>query len=223
MTRVYIYNGFNRFWHWAQALLVILLALTGFEVHYPSTITLFGFQAASEWHRTFAWAFVVLIAFAMFWHLTTGMWRQYKPTSRMLPEMVAYYLRGMFRGEDKPVHKTSREKLNPLQRLAYLGLKLMIIPVLVTSGFLYLYFPELQRAGYAFVSLDWIAVLHTFGAFLMLSFLFMHVYLTTTGETPAANIKAMITGWEELDEEGKRKPVSQQTKPTPKARRPKTV
>jgi thiosulfate reductase cytochrome b subunit len=219
MTRVYLYDGFNRLWHWLQALLVILLAVTGFEVHYPTSFALLGFQAASEWHRIFAWLFVILIAFAMFWHLTTGMWKQYKPTTRMLPEMIAYYLTGMFKGGEKPVHKSSREKLNPLQRLAYLGLKLMIIPILVTTGFFYLYYNELHAAGWAFIALDWVAVLHTFAAFLMLAFLIMHVYLTTTGETPAANIKAMITGWEELDDEGKRKPVSQQTggKARPKA------
>jgi thiosulfate reductase cytochrome b subunit len=34
-------------------------------------------------------------------------------------------------------------------------------------------------------------------AFMMLIFLIAHVYLTTTGHTPLAHIKAMITGWEE--------------------------
>lgn len=35
------------------------------------------------------------------------------------------------------------------------------------------------------------------GQYLMLSFLIVHVYLTTTGHTPLAHIKAMISGWEE--------------------------
>jgi hypothetical protein len=26
----------------------------------------------------------------------------------------------------------------------------------------------------------------------------MHIYLTTTGHTPLANIKAMVGGWEEI-------------------------
>jgi thiosulfate reductase cytochrome b subunit len=35
----------------------------------------------------------------------------------------------------------------------------------------------------------------------MIAFVIAHVYLTTTGHTVTSNLKAMITGWEELDEE----------------------
>jgi thiosulfate reductase cytochrome b subunit len=34
---------------------------------------------------------------------------------------------------------------------------------------------------------------------MMLVFFIAHVYLTTTGHTPTAHIKTMITGWEEVD------------------------
>ena len=34
---------------------------------------------------------------------------------------------------------------------------------------------------------------------MMLLFLIAHLYLVTTGHTPTAHIKAMITGWEETD------------------------
>jgi thiosulfate reductase cytochrome b subunit len=183
-----------------QALLVLLLALTGMEVHYPHTVSVFGFEQSVWLHRIFAWSFVVLIAFAIFWHFTTGAWKQYRPTGKNLLAMVAYYAWGIFRGQPKPVHKTRREKLNPLQRLVYLGLELLVIPVLVTTGFLYLYHPELRAAGAEFVPVDVVAQVHTFAAWLMLAFLFGHVYLTTTGETPTANLQAMVTGWEDLDE-----------------------
>jgi thiosulfate reductase cytochrome b subunit len=178
---------------------VILLAITGLEVHYGG-IGLFGFGKAVELHRIFAWAFVVLIVFAIFWHMVTGEWKQYKPTTKLLPEMISYYISGIFRGKEKPVHKTPRAKLNPLQKFAYLGLKILIIPVLVSTGFLYLYYPELQSGKYG-IHIQWVAKIHVFAAFLMLAFLFIHVYLTTTGETPTSNIKAMITGYENLDVE----------------------
>jgi hypothetical protein len=35
---------------------------------------------------------------------------------------------------------------------------------------------------------------------MMLAFLIGHFYLSTTGHTPLAHIKAMITGWEDQDE-----------------------
>ncbi len=50
-----------------------------------------------------------------------------------------------------------------------------------------------------YVSLEWVAFFHTAGAFMMLLFLIAHVYLTTAGHTPTSHIKAMITGWEEVE------------------------
>ena len=44
-----------------------------------------------------------------------------------------------------------------------------------------------------------VATGHTIGAFLMLAFFVSHLYLVTTGHTVTAHIKAMITGWEEVD------------------------
>jgi thiosulfate reductase cytochrome b subunit len=53
MQRVLIYKKFERIWHWLQALLVILLALSGFDIHY--NWGLFGFEQAFLWHQYFAW------------------------------------------------------------------------------------------------------------------------------------------------------------------------
>jgi Ni,Fe-hydrogenase I cytochrome b subunit len=53
------------------------------------------------------------------------------------------------------------------------------------------------------ISLESIAVWHTLGAFLLMAFLVLHVYMTTTGKTLTSNIKAMLTGYEELEEQDK--------------------
>lgn len=45
--------------------------------------------------------------------------------------------------------------------------------------------------------LSTVALFHTFGAFMLIAFFIAHVYLTTTGHTPTANLKAMVTGYEE--------------------------
>jgi thiosulfate reductase cytochrome b subunit len=45
-------------------------------------------------------------------------------------------------------------------------------------------------------------MLHTVGAFLMLAFLIVHLYLArTTSERPFGNLKEMITGYEETGED----------------------
>jgi thiosulfate reductase cytochrome b subunit len=206
--RVLIYKRFERFWHWAQAALIVALGVTGFEIH--GTFTLLGFEAAVSLHNLLAWALITLIVFAVFWHFTTGEWRQYLPTRRNLGAMARYYLRGIFRGEPHPVKKTELSKLNPLQRLTYLGLKLVVIPLQVISGLLYHFYDDLGDRGFLAGGVGPVAVVHIVGSFALVVFLVVHVYLTTTGHTPTSNIKAMITGWEQLEED----PTDQQGKET---------
>ncbi len=195
MTRkVYMYKRFERFWHWAQALLIFFLAFTGFEVH--GSYRVFGFERAVVLHNYAGWSLIVLIAFAIFWHFTTGEWRQYVPTTDKLREMLLYYVSGIFRNEKRPVSKTEQVKLNPLQRLTYVGYKVAIVPVMVSTGMIY-YF--VAHGGMTLKTVRWIAVIHTLGAFALLAFTIIHVYMTTTGHTPTSHIKAMITGWDYVE------------------------
>jgi thiosulfate reductase cytochrome b subunit len=189
LQRVNIYKGFERFWHWTQAVLILLLALTGFEIH--GSYRFLGYRQAVAYHNAAAIGLLVLIVFAVFWHFTTGEWRQYLPTRRLLRAQMEYYLVGVFRNAPHPTRKTSLSKLNPLQKLAYLGLKILVIPVMVLSGLLYMSGIGELRA---------VALLHTAGAFLLVAFVIGHVYLTTTGQSFFSNLKAMITGSEELDD-----------------------
>jgi thiosulfate reductase cytochrome b subunit len=196
----YVYKIFERFWHWSQAFLILFLAVTGFEVH--GSFNLMGFEAAVQWHNIALWALVVLIVFAIFWHFTTGEWRQYIPTTKFIKAQIDYYITGIFRGAPHPTKKSVYNKFNPLQRLVYLGLKVLAIPVQIATGFLYLYYKypsgsEIQSMD--IVNLKLVAIIHTIGAFALVAFVIAHVYLTTTGHKPFSAIKAMITGWEELD------------------------
>ena len=49
MARVILYSRFERFWHWSQSLLIIVMLVTGFEIH--GTYSLLGFEQAkfSSW------------------------------------------------------------------------------------------------------------------------------------------------------------------------------
>ncbi|MGA6927111.1 MAG: hypothetical protein WBY88_15585 [Desulfosarcina sp.] len=44
-------------------------------------------------------------------------------------------------------------------------------------------------------------MVHTGAAFAILSFVIVHVYMTTTGHTLSAHIKAMISGWEKVEKD----------------------
>jgi thiosulfate reductase cytochrome b subunit len=212
MKKEYVYRAFERFWHWAQAALIIFLGVTGFEIH--GSIRFFGFDQAVRYHNFASISFLVLIVFAVFWHLSTGEWRQYVPTWKNLRAQAEYYFFGIFRHVPHPSKKTVLSKLNPLQKLVYAGLKVLVIPIMVVSGLLYMFYRYPQRNEILSLNiggLEVIAVLHTIGAFLLVSFLVAHLYLVTTGRTITSNLKAMITGYEELEEETageKAQPVS---------------
>ena len=199
---VLIYKSFERFWHWMQALLIFFLAATGFEIH--GTYTFFGFENAVTYHNIAAYGFMILIVFAVFWHFTTGEWRQYIPTLEHIRAQLNYYLFGIFKDAHHPTKKTVLSKLNPLQKLTYFGLKILVIPIMVISGLLYMFYRYPQNQGVESINLDSleiVAVLHTAGALMLVAFLITHLYLITTGETPTSNLKAMLTGYEELEGE----------------------
>ncbi len=198
MKKVYLYKGFERFWHWIQTVLILFLMLTGFEIH--GSYELFGYEFAVRWHNNTAWILLGLIVFAIFWHLTTENWKQYMPTVKNLRAQIDYYIVGIFRNAPHPTRKRTLSKLNPLQRLVYFALKIILIPVMVISGFLYLYF-NYPLPGIEMESLEPIALVHTLGAFLLVTFLVIHIYLITTGRTLTSNLRAMITGWDEMDDE----------------------
>lgn len=199
--KVFLYKRYERFWHWTQAFLILFLALTGFEVH--GSFTFFGYENAVNLHNKSAWALIILTVFTIFWHFTTGEWRQYLPTTKNLKVQAEYYITGIFRNAPHPVRKTVLSKLNPLQRLVYFFLKIVMFPLMVATGLLYMFYRyqwdgEVRSLGIE--NLEPIAALHTIGAYLLIAFVIIHIYLITTGTTITSNLKAMVTGWEELEE-----------------------
>jgi thiosulfate reductase cytochrome b subunit len=208
VKKEYVYRRFERFWHWLQAALIIFLGVTGFEIH--GSISFFGYEQAVRYHNFASISFLVLIVFAVFWHFTTGEWKQYLPTGKNLRAQLEYYVFGIFRNAPHPTKKTVLSKLNPLQKLVYAGLKALVIPVMVLTGLLSLFYRYPQKYEVLSLNIDGlqvIATLHTIGAFLLVAFFIAHLYLISTGNTITSNLKAMITGYEELPSEENEKKV----------------
>ncbi|MFW5735686.1 MAG: cytochrome b/b6 domain-containing protein, partial [Oceanidesulfovibrio sp.] len=143
--RIFLYSRFERINHWIQAALVLILLVTGFEIH--GTFSLLGFETAFDVHNFCAWTWLVLFVFDLFYLAVTGEWRQYTPTLRKLYDVMRYYMVGIFRGEPHPVPKSERAKHNPLQRLTYLGIVSFLIPFQIATGFLYYYYNDCAAIG----------------------------------------------------------------------------
>ncbi len=198
LTNIYLYTRYERFWHWLQTILILLLLVTGFEIN--GLFSLFGFKVASEIHNTAGIAWLIAFAFFIFWLFTTGEWRQYIPTTKKMLLVIRYYSYGIFRGESHPVPKKRDAKHNPLQRLVYLSLAALLLPVQMATGLVYWGYNSWAGWGLSGLSLTVVAAIHLAGAFAILSFLVIHLYMITTGHTLFAHTRAMISGWEEVPE-----------------------
>ncbi len=202
----YLYSKFERFWHWTQMLLVLLLTLTGFEIH--GNYEIFGFETSVRLHSASAWSFMGLALLSIFWMFTSKQYLNFIPTKNKLKEQVQYYTSGIFKGMPHPTHKTLFNKLNPLQRITYAGLLILIFPVQIITGIAYMYYHYPQNPIDA-EGLTLAVYAHTLGAFMVVAFVIVHMYMTTTGYSVSANVKAMISGYEKEPEEV---PAKEETK-----------
>jgi thiosulfate reductase cytochrome b subunit len=176
---------------------IAILLFTGLEIH--GTYAILGFEEAVEIHNTVAIAWLIAFAFFIFWLFTTGEWKQYIPTTKKLFSVIHYYGYGIFKGLPHPVPKRKEAKHNPLQRLTYLGLAAALLPLQMASGILYWTYNQWAGWGLNFLTLGMVALIHMAIAFAVLIFIIIHVYMTTTGHSIFAHIKAMITGWEDVE------------------------
>ena len=195
MSMFYLYTRYERFWHWLQAALIVCLLVTGFEVH--GSFTLLGFKRAVTVHAWVGVAWLIAFAFFVFWVATTGEWKQYVPTTKKMFEVMRFYAYGIFMGWPHPCPKTPDAKHNPLQRLTYLALAAILLPFMMVTGLLYYVYNDWAGLGLGGLNLSTVALAHLIGAFAILIFLVVHIYMTTTGHTPFAHVRAMNTGWEE--------------------------
>ena len=192
---IMIFTRFERFWHWSQMILIMILLFTGFGIH--GFHQMLDFQSAVELHTLCAISLLVLWVFAIFWHLTTGTWRHYVPTTKGLWKVAQYYAFGIFKGERHPYHKAYWRKHNPLQAISYLALKLFLFPAIWISGIAYLLYPLWATASSE--QLIWVAIFHTAVAFAILLFVIIHIYLLTTDHSFKEHVMPMINGFDKVE------------------------
>ncbi len=197
--KIYFYTRFERLWHWCQAGMIIFLVISGFEIHGTTDIS--GFEKAVRWHSYTGTAWLVLLVFILFWMAVTGEWRQYIPTTKKIFLVTRYYLYGIFRHETHPVPKSLRHKHNPLQRITYIMTALGLFTIQLVTGFFYYGYNNWPVLWVKTVPLGIVAGIHTAGAFFMIMFIVVHVYMITTGNSVFGHLKAMITGWENVETE----------------------
>ncbi len=201
--RVYMYQAYERFWHWLQTFTIILLLFTGLIIHRPDMFGIFSFPYVVTVHNVLAAILVVNAGLSLFWHLAGGEIKQYIPRPYGFFDQAIvqtkYYLAGIFRGDEHPFEKTRDRHLNPLQQITYFGILNVLLPLQIISGALMWGVQQWPQYAAALGGLPLLAPFHSLVAWLFAAFIVGHAYLTTTGHAPLSGIEAMVTGWEEVD------------------------
>ncbi|NCA70997.1 MAG: cytochrome B [Sphingobacteriia bacterium] len=203
MTTLYLYPLWVRVWHWLNAILFLVLIASGVSLHYAGTTWLMPFATARILHNvagillTLGWiGFVIANA-------RTANGRHYRIRPRtLIGDLIAqtrYYLHGIFRGEPHPFHVEPERKFNALQQLSYLGVMYGLMPLLILSGWGFLFAVYLPPTLFGLGSVWVVALTHVAVSYLLVLFLVTHLYIITTGETVFANLRAMLTGWHRAD------------------------
>ena len=201
--KVYMYEAYERFWHWLQTIVIVLLLFTGLIIHRPDIFGAFSFRNVVSVHNVLAAILAINAALSLFYHLTTGMIKQYIPRPRGFFDdaitQTKFYLQGIFKGEAHPFEKTAEKKMNPLQQVTYVGILNVLLPLQGITGILMWSVQRWPGAANMLGGLPFLAPFHTLIAWTFAAFIVGHVYLTTTGAEPLEGIKGMITGWEDIE------------------------
>ena len=201
MKRIYLHPLPLRIWHWVNALLVLLLLLTGFQLRIAGVPSLGPRHPALWVHRYAGWAMVASCVFWLLYSLSTrNLLRHYGVKTRDFKGMfrqAKYYLISIFRGEENSFRPSPEEKFNPLQKLAYGAIMCIFAPILMVTGLLCSDILFFRKYVLLWDIVGVLNAIHVMGAYVFALYLIIHLYMATLGRTTFAHIKAMITGYEE--------------------------
>src|SRR5581483_10094232 len=207
---VYLWELPIRVMHWAAALAIVVLALTGFYIGKPYFVT--GGEASSHylmgWFRFIHFsAATVLVATAIvriYWLVAGNKFERLPALFPVRPrewvnmfKQVKYYL--MIRPEEAPQYLGH----NPLQQLSYTGMYLVAAVMVVTGLMLYgqsnpggLWYTLLQWAVPLLGGIQIVRFIHHVLTWAFLIFIPIHVYLAMRADVMehGGTISSIISG-----------------------------
>jgi thiosulfate reductase cytochrome b subunit len=206
---MFLYPLWVRLWHLLNAILILILIFTGISIHYPNEVGSFfiiDLSKAINWHSVASKILIVSYASFIIGNIFTANGHYYRISRknffRDLGKQVSFTMIGIFRHEKKPFPATLERKFNPLQKLTYVIIMYIALPLMIITGIGLMVpelFPENEFGTGAFLFID---LLHIIIAFIIAGFLVIHIYMATTlGSKPTSGLRSMISGYAESEEE----------------------
>lgn len=200
--KVYLYSIWIRIWHWLNALVFILLVITGLSMQYVGMKGVFmRFDWAVSLHNIGGVVLTVGFFYFVITNILTKNSKYYslqpKGLFQRLTKQFYYYLIGIFKKEECPFPINEERKFNPLQKITYQIAMFVLMPILGITGWALLY-PEIiifNVFGASGIHLT--DLVHIIAGFSLSIFMIVHIYFCTIGKTATSNFKGMINGWHE--------------------------
>jgi thiosulfate reductase cytochrome b subunit len=114
---------------------------------------------------------------------------------------LQFYGYGIFKGDPNPHHISAYHKFNAMQSMTYQIIMLLLVPLQIFTGVLLW---DVKRFSAMVELLGGVRVVDTVHVLIFIfftAFIFIHPYLASLGHTPTAHFKAMITGYEDAEDE----------------------
>jgi thiosulfate reductase cytochrome b subunit len=199
---MYLYPRWLRIWHVLNAVLFIILIITGLSMQYTDkeqTVYVVGFAKAVRYHNFAALLLTINYVIYVSGNFLSKNGRHYEIARENfisdLVKQLKYYSFGMFKGEKHPFPVTEESKFNPLQKLSYVLAMYLALPLLIISG-VGLLLPEITLNKFFGVSgLILTDVLHITMGFFLSIFMVIHIYTCTLGAKPTSLFWGMISGY----------------------------
>lgn len=199
MKGLYLYSLWVRIWHWSNALMCVILLISGMSLHFSNRHDpVIPFDFAMLVHNLAGIGMALLYTVFLIGNALSSNGVHYKVKIKgYIPRLltqVKYYGVGIFKGEPHPFPATETCKFNPMQQVAYVGVMYGLVSALVMTGVLLLFPESIPDNLFGAGTILPIALAHTILSYFLALFLIGHLYLATTGHTPLSNYKTMING-----------------------------
>lgn len=202
--RIYLYPVWIRLWHTINALSFLLLVATGISMHFAKENNVIPFDISVAVHNVCAIILTFNYGIYLIGNILSGNGKYYRgwwtDMRKNLMPQLKYYISGIFKKEKHPFPVNEERKFNPLQKLAYVAVMFLGMPLLIITG-IGLLFPDIVVMNFFGVSgLVLTDYIHQIVGFVLSIFLLVHLYTCTLGDKPGTLFKSMVNGYHEEHE-----------------------
>ncbi|MBP7526586.1 MAG: cytochrome b/b6 domain-containing protein [Syntrophorhabdaceae bacterium] len=190
-----------RIWHWANALIVFVLIVTGADLRFTDVdiFSDYGFTVALHKYAGYLLAISFLFWIAAY-QILGGFTRHYVLSlkdMRSIPAQTTYYIHGHFRGGVNPFKASPSSRFNALQKLAYSFIMFIAMPLIIATGIVFGNIMDFYALISATGGIRVLDIIHVVVGYIFVIYLIIHLYMATLGKHVFSHTKAMITGREE--------------------------